>query len=1148
MQEEGMHMRFLSGWRLPVLVAAIASLLILPFITATLADPTAPGKPARVTEEQGDLNELPIEQKVFFARSSYVWEYATGPYYGKVDPSMSRTAGTLVTPVGSFRLTEGELPFPQQLRTVNRLSALGDQYFIVQFAPDAGGVDLLRQLLAKHDRTTVASMPVAAHVAKLNAELLEDVQKLPGVIAIEPYHAALKFSPSLGRVPLADAERAISSVYELAIGTWRGEDPQPVVDAIESMGGKVISVATTGTILAELHRSKLRDVSMLEAVSGISEYYDGQLRDEKTSTTMQTGAYNQGATPYHDAGVDGSGGGVTGVSYQIVAVIDSGIKLDAGDLSDTRTTSGTPGTDAGNADPSGEHRKVLLYETTDAFGGKGDLKGCDTVESGQFTHGHFVATTVMGNASVNLPGTYGAPYIAKDKSSPLDTKQWNYIGVAPGAKLVFYDAQRVPGNGTCDDPLLGSIDAPPGMLYGGTAGTGTLGTAYTSHGARTFNISWGANVNEYSFRAEEVDEFIFENPEAMVFLAVGNAGLDEDSNGIPDLGSLGEPATAKNGVAVGQGFAPNTLNTDGNTEFRSAVSSTGPEASSGRIAPQLMAPGTDVGASLGPATNYACKTGDDEQNDPVECDLLTGKVGTSVASGAAAGAAILARDYFAQGFYPQGVQLDANRVTSVSGALVKALLVASADFMNGQSGAGLFELYRVNNEQGWGRIQLDEVLPLGTWADAPKGLVVVDGFGNVPNLLLGAPAEITGTIDAINPGSQSATFEVCERDQELRVALVYTEAAGSLLNGTMVNDLDLRIESPSSKFYFGNYFTDDENRDRVIDLDTEDCPSVVGQIDGELDASQWSQPACEHACNATSSCPVGQEFSRFDPTNPIEMIALSPDYDGDGVTIDTDFDPDNDNQLEVGTWTVSVISNGGGNDASQDYALVIAGGICNGSSIGFDRPSYVCNEVFDAKAESPMLSVIDPAEPVSAIVAGDTLVEVFPAGGGAAVDAESGTAFGFGLKAGTTFKHQTDALTMTDGTVRVPGNGVLDVRDGDTLVATYTVGPVVRTSSAQVECGVRISSVGQIQFSQWGQDGALFINGGCERNGRGHQDTYLGGYLGAPDGYMDAGENIVLDFGFTSNEAETMTDAVADVRCVLPDGNSPADCTPDRSD
>ena len=76
-----------------------------------------------------------------------------------------------------------------------------------------------------------------------------------------------------------------------------------------------------------------------------------------------------------------------------------------------------------------------------------------------------------------------------------------------------------------------------------------------------------------------------------------------------------------------------------------------------------------------------------------------------------------------------------------------------------------------------------------------------------------------------------------------------------------------------------------------------------------------------------------------------------------------------------------------------------------------------------------------------------------------------------------------------------------------------------RRSVARVECTPRILH-GSVIIGQFGRDVPFRVLGGCERNARGQFET------GAPDKYMDAGESIVLNYGFTSNEAATLNDAV----------------------
>ena len=94
------------------------------------------------------------------------------------------------------------------------------------------------------------------------------------------------------------------------------------------------------------------------------------------------------------------------------------------------------------------------------------------------------------------------------------------------------------------------------------------------------------------------------------------------------------------------------------------------------MAPLLMAPGTDFGAfsaNMGMDSAYACRSTDNDQSAPVECDIAQGLSSTSYAAAAASGTALLVRDYFQQGFYPDGTSSDpgnaADQVPSISGAL-----------------------------------------------------------------------------------------------------------------------------------------------------------------------------------------------------------------------------------------------------------------------------------------------------------------------------------------------------------------------------------------------------------------------------------------------------------------------------------------------
>ena len=73
---------------------------------------------------------------------------------------------------------------------------------------------------------------------------------------------------------------------------------------------------------------------------------------------------------------------------------------------------------------------------------------------------------------------------------------------------------------------------------------GSLGEAYHTHGARIFNMSWGFVANDYTSEARDIDKLLLLQKDAMVFISIGNAGRDDEPDGIPDEFTMGTPATA----------------------------------------------------------------------------------------------------------------------------------------------------------------------------------------------------------------------------------------------------------------------------------------------------------------------------------------------------------------------------------------------------------------------------------------------------------------------------------------------------------------------------------------------------------------------------------------------------------------------------
>ncbi len=1133
-----MHNRLRAGWRSLTLAAAAAAVFALPALDvfASGLGPVRPGDRVDSVATPEPTSKKPL----LFPRSNYLWPFEAGPVYGEVAESRRNEAGVLHTAVGSFDLAVGWPAFPAALRGSVKFDRLPAQYFVLQVHPEAfvdGTFDALRGAIDASGGAIVQEMPVAAFVVRLSANGFAAVQGSPSVLALEPYHPALKLSPTIGRIPLADPVKALSDTYSLEVQLFRGEDPNATATAIQALGAAV-TLVTPDTIYVDANRTQLAAIAALEPVAMIHERVPVFLHGEETTTTMQTGNYNAGAIPYTDAGVDGSGGGKLGTSAQVLAVVDSGIQLDAGDLSNTRTDAGSPGA---------LHRKVLHYQSTNAFGGTGDLLGCDAPQSGGFTHGHTVSAGALGNGTDVNQAVYGGPgFTITDAGG----NPWKLDGVAPGAKLAAYDAQVTPSSGLgCDDPGQGGIVT--GDLYSAPSG-GVLGDAYVNRGAKIANFSFGATQsNTYGTDAIDVDQFLFDKKDALVFISAGNSAQDTNQDGLPEPSSVSTPATAKNAAVIGASFSANTSGTGPNA--RAGFSSVGPVIG-GRVAPLLMAPGADAGG-LGEASEYNCRTVDNDQANPVECDEANGLSGTSFSSPAAAGAALVVRDYFAQGFYPDGTDTNsgngADQVLNLSGALVKSILIASADWMNqitnvenpNLPGGNLFARYRFNNEQGYGRIQLNNALPLDTYPSA-LGLIVCD-----------TNRCDTSGIGPTVPGNTTQTYNLLVTDtaEPLKIALSWMDPPAAAGSGALTRNLNLEVVSPSGRVYYGNYFTDDDDKNGLIGTG-EGCDYAAGTpwpgagqgSTGNLDTGPWSIPTCPN--------------SDRDTANPTEAVFLSNDAAGNG-TVDNPGTPINetaDNQIELGTWQVKVIN---ANANATDIGLAIAGPVQLGSSVRIQRlrpdgslasGAFVCNDsarlIVNEVSETGDAAVNNNAAEIGSRVTLQVVDAgtdgVFGTGDDTIEDTETGISFTDLDGAGAGLRFESEDLFLTDGTSPDPGNGALDIRSGQRVRAIYQdkLNGVddpnkKRVSEAAVECRTQIVS-GGVVWGQFGRNATTFINGGCERDLRGFFT------FGFPDKYMDAGELVGFRIAFQSQEPENLEDAEVTLKAVAVDGDSPGDCKP----
>ncbi len=274
-------------------------------------------------------------------------------------------------------------------------------------------------------------------------------------------------------------------------------------------------------------------------------------------------------------------------------------------------------------------------------------------------------------------------------------------------------------------------------------------------GAHIHSNSWGDdNTTSYTTWCRQADEFSYNFEEDLVCFSVTNDAV------------LRTPENAKNVLAVGASAKYPNHNDH-------CLGGVGPTAD-GRRKPEVFAPGCSVRS----AATYSSVG-------------MTVSSGTSYSSPAVAACAALVRQYFIEGYYPNGVA-DPSASLVPSGALMKAVLLNATMDMTGVSGYP-------SDREGWGRLQLDRAL---CFFGANRKLVVQD-VRNAMGLVTGESSEIFVTVltDA----------------QDLRVTMVFTDPPASVSAADpIINDLDLivtRLNSqvPGGSVFRGNYFKDGQS-------------------------------------------------------------------------------------------------------------------------------------------------------------------------------------------------------------------------------------------------------------------------------------------------------------------------------------------------
>lgn len=582
-----------------------------------------------------------------------------------------------------------------------------------------------------------------------------------GVGTIRPWRSAEAVSPELRG--LVASAKAIGSEEVLVTVALAPETPTDSLMArVEEIGAAVSwsdhSTNVTPQLGLRVPRNRLAAlIEELEQTRNLvwaEPQAPVRLLNHTSVWRCQSG--ESGVTPIFDRGLRGEG--------QVIGIMDSGLDVDDCRFDDPVV--GLPAVNqADGIETNAEHRKILAVDFHwDADWPPRPLSWDDN------GHGTHVAGSAVGDV------------LGNQVHDGVD-------GMAPGAKLVIQDGGALVDD-CADLPGLGCPVKPLEPV---------LQQAW-AQGARIHTNSWGDEENflpygRYTERTADVDRFMWNHKDTLVFFAAGNSG--------PEWDTVISPSTGKNVVSVGA-----TLHGDFEPTCTVVFSSRG-WTHDGRIKPDVLAPGMWV---ISAATNFVV---------PGPSCSNTQKSGTSMAAPTAAGLGALVRQYFTDGFYPAGFARAVDGFEPTA-ALIKAVLIASAVDL---STRGCPDEPIPSRDQGWGLIQLDTAL---AFEGDDHRLLVDDhrvGFATPDD------EPVTTRVAVTEPGP-------------LKVVLVWTDApSSSLATSNLVNDLDLVVRGPGGVFH-GNVFSGGNSieggqADRVNNVEVVFLP--------DAEKGEWTIEVAPHA-------------------------------------------------------------------------------------------------------------------------------------------------------------------------------------------------------------------------------------------------------------------------------------------------------------
>lgn len=586
--------------------------------------------------------------------------------------------------------------------------------------------------------------PISAYALFVvgSPEQVANLKNLPFVTWVGPFKPAYRIAPGLREMK--------GMIRYVSIGVYPQDEVEAVKEAISKVKATIVRESAPMTdhqgtyhrLVVEVDAKHLATLACLPGVRWL-EFASSQpgLDGERETQIV---AENLNAQPAPNTAP------VTGYQAWLATVGLSGAGV-AVAICDTGVDAMANNNVSGHLDLRGRQIGVVDYTggavTTDTDG-----------------HGTHVAGIAVGNAATG-----------QTEGAAPNNFLWGQ-GIAPQANYVAQNA------------ILGPW--PP-------ANFGTLTTDAANAGAHVQNNSWfdgGGPGAGYTANSRRFDQLVRDPNDGtatldylVIVFSAGNAG--------PNPSTITPPKEAKNPITVGNSlnFRPGLGDATDNIRGMRTTSSRGP-ALDGRILPNIVAPGTDVsstwsetGDTSPPPNGYGppiAGTGTPDPNNPNNIlNQYMFMSGTSMASPHVAGCCALLIEWWR------------NRTDgkNPSPALLKALLINGAeDLVGGPKGGGGNLTNIPNNDQGWGRVSLENILQQAPASDR-------------------GPKIFSDQRHAFNANAQEHLIRVAPADpaRPMRITLVWTDAPGAAnANPALVNDLDLEVvEVATNTVFKGNVFS-----------------------------------------------------------------------------------------------------------------------------------------------------------------------------------------------------------------------------------------------------------------------------------------------------------------------------------------------------